>query len=248
MKYTIAYYEEVSCHIMSFFVMLICHYHSLYCHHSIWLSDPVVFVTSLFAEYGGDIKTTNEAKSKVRVVQKHTAATARGAQRGSGGGGGSPLSSPMQTHTRKSHNSISPGSYRSTNTEVDMNNTDNMTNVEERLGVLRQECRRQLKALTYEQVVWYRREEENIPTYTKAYGVLQKGSLYFYKDKDEYDCYEKYAKEEDTKPIKLIRFELETNKKVVDQYQIEYSSVGTAARQLFFGTSVLGLKVSLVCM
>lgn len=188
----------------------------------------------MFAEYGGDVKTTNETKSKARVLQKHTK-----------GGIGVGVTASATTAAAPSAVS-SPSKSGSDNIDIDkstINQDTDLRNVEERLGAFRQECRRQLKALTYQQVLWYRREEDQIPTFTKAYGVLQNGSLYFYKDKDEYDCYKHDAKDEDTKPLKLIRFELETNMKAIEQQQIVYSSVRSSARQMIFGTSALTLKV-----
>jgi hypothetical protein len=163
--------------------------------------DPLVFVTSLFAEYGGDVKTTNETKSKARVLLKHTSA--------------------------------SPGDKEE----------EEMGNVEERLGAMRRECRRQLKALTYQHPIWYRREEENTATFTKAYGVIEEGSLFLYKDKDEYESFHLEDRTEDMRPLKLIRFELETNKKAIEHLQVEYSSLRNSARQMLFGTSALCLKV-----
>jgi hypothetical protein len=160
-----------------------------------------VFVTSLFAEYGGDVKTTDETKSKSLIVQKHN--------------------------------------YGSSNDEV------NLHNVEEQLIHMRKECRRQLKAISHEGYVWYRREEENASSFSKSYGVIESGSLFLYHDKDEYESFKKdtLGEENDVKPLRLIRYELETNKKTVEHLQVEYSSLRSSARQLLLGTSALSLMV-----
>ena len=135
--------------------------------------------------------------------------------------------------------------YNNNNNNNNNNDDQNTCNndVEEQLGLMRQECRRQLKSITYQEVIWYRPCIVESSTFSKAYGVIDSGTLYLYRNKEDYESSYSHTDDFLIKPMKLMRYELETNKDTQQKHHVEYSSVRSSMREILFGTSALTLAV-----
>lgn len=197
-------------------------------------SDPLVFVTSLFAEYGGDVKTSNEAKSKA-----------------------------LQLHQASSLPTSAPGGPRASEEGAEGRNSGDIGSVEERLTTLRQQCRRRLRGLSHRGVLWVRREEEQQSFFSKTYSVLEAGRLFFFRDQDEYESslsrQEHGDKDRERERDKdggggdtdrhhsrqLLGVEMETSRRALEAQETP-SSLRSAARKMIFGTSAFSLKVQVI--
>ena len=114
--------------------------------------------------------------------------------------------------------------------------------IEKELSDLRGECRRNLKSINWDGVLWFRnlqhKEDDSLgDVFTKAYAALENGRIYFYKNKDEY--YHFASTIADGQTIKLLDYELESNAKRVSGLDTKGVSLNKSFRAALFGTDEL---------
>ena len=152
--------------------------------------------------------------------------------------------SKMQVLRSNSLGPTHPGSSGGRGGGSSLSNED----IERELSRLRTENRRRLKAVQWCGVLWLRNLQNvaNGGVFTKVYAALDNGSLFFYKTKDEYLHFTSTL-EGESRCVKLLDYELESNAKKVACLDQQGLSLNKALRSAMFGTDELSFIGWLNC-